>query len=90
MHSNTEAMASQSFAMHRTNAAAQAANGMIAAFDQFATQVTLFASSYVAARRRHKAMVETISMLSHLDDHQLRDIGVERGQIASVARQAVE
>ena len=90
MHSSTDVMASQGFAMKRSNAAIQAAGLVFEAFDYVAARATAIARGYVEARRRNKAMIETISLLSHLDDHQLRDIGVERGQIVGIARRAAE
>ncbi|MEX0922570.1 MAG: DUF1127 domain-containing protein [Rhodovibrionaceae bacterium] len=86
MHSNTQALAIHSFAMNKANAAIDAAGRVAAALDFAAAQAGEMFRRYAESRRRHRAMVETITLLSRLDDHQLRDIGVERGQIAAVSR----
>lgn len=90
MHSTSEAMATESFAMRRTNTAVEAANRVAAAFDSATARAVEALRRYAEARRRHREMVETIALLSSLDDHQLRDIGVERGQISAICRRNAE
>lgn len=90
MHSNSQALASSSFAGAKTAAEMDAASRVVAAMEFAANKAGEFLSRYAETRRRHREMVETIRLLSSLDDHQLRDIGVERGQIAAVCRKNAE
>lgn len=86
MRSTSEAVATETFAMSKSNATMEAAVRVMATFDYVAGRAVEALRSYAEARRRHRKMVETIALLSSLDDHQLRDIGVERGQITTVCR----
>jgi uncharacterized protein YjiS (DUF1127 family) len=90
MHSNSQALATDGYAMAKTNAAMDAANQVVATLDAAAIKAGDILRRYAEARRRHREMVDTIRLLSSLDDHQLRDIGVERGQIVEICRQNAE
>lgn len=90
MSSISQAMPSDGYAMAKTNAMIDAANRVLAFSDSAAEKVAYLFRSYAETRRRHRDMIETIALLSRLDDHQLRDIGVERGQIAEICRGTAE
>ena len=90
MSSISEAMPSDGYAMVKTNAMIDAANRVLAALDFASAKVAYVLRSYGEKRRRHREMIETIALLSRLDDHQLRDIGVERGQIVEIFGRASE
>lgn len=55
-----------------------------------ATGAGAFALRVFAAIRRRRAINQTIRELRALDDHILRDIGIERSQIVSVAMAQVD
>ena len=44
-------------------------------------------SKFMSAWRRERAINESITVLSKLSDHTLKDIGIERSQIATAARE---
>ena len=58
----------------------------IAVADAIANHVQSFAASFYQASLRRR----TINELQRLSDHQLRDIGVHRGDIAELADSLVE
>ena len=90
MHSNSQALASDDYAMAKTSAAMDAASRVMATLDAATAKAGALLRRYAEARRRHREMVETIRLLSSLDNHQLRDIGVERGQIVAICRKNAE
>ena len=49
-----------------------------------------FGNKLVSAWRRQRAIGESITVLSKLSDHTLKDIGIERSQIASAAKALVD
>lgn len=90
MHSTSGAIAKQGIAFQKTGAALDVAIRILTALDETAAWVGNLLRRTAEARRRHRDMVETMALLSRLDDHQLRDIGVERGQIVTVVRKVCD
>ena len=88
MHSSSEAIAEHRVAFHRSGVALGRASRVLAVLDQACARLLDKLRRAAEARRRHREMVETIALLSSLDKHQLRDIGIDEGHFVPPYRKA--
>jgi uncharacterized protein YjiS (DUF1127 family) len=58
---------------------------LVANANTWLTRITSLWNEYLQFRAQHRAYKETVAELSRLSDAELRDIGLHRGDIHSIA-----